>query len=169
MPNITSNVPNKATTVPRTTPDNSGVAHTAASSCPTCRRRTTRTRSRSSSRRPTRVSFGQYKLLSPDVMNAVRQRQPRQLEPRSRYSVTLCAPAKPRNPAYPQPLYLSSTDGDFRPTRGGPGSDLSGHSADRRALVSLDRRQPTLRAASRSVTPTTVDAEFLRVWGSRVV
>ena len=41
-----------------------------------------------------------------------------QLEPRSRHSVTLRAPAKPRNPAYPQPLRILVLvqDSGIRPT-----------------------------------------------------
>ena len=64
-----------------------------------------------------RVSLGHsvQAPLAADVMDAVRQRQAPQLEPRSRYSVTLRAPAKPRNPAYPQPLYPSSTGRGFGP------------------------------------------------------
>ena len=75
-----------------------------------------------------------------------------QLEPRSRHSVTLRAPAKPRNPAYPQPLRILVLvqDSGIRPT-----GDRVLISADRRAL---DRRQPTC-----CPQVGLLDAEFLRV------
>ena len=87
-----------------------------------------------------RVSFWAITVQAPlaaDVMDAVRQRQAPQLEPRSRYSVTLRAPTKPRNPAYPQPLRILVLvqDSGIRPT-----GDRVLISADRRAL---DRSQPT--------------------------
>jgi len=75
-----------------------------------------------------------------------------QLEPRSRHSVTLRAPAKPRNPAYPQPLRILVLvqDSGIRPT-----GDRVLISADRRAL---DRRRPTC-----CPQVGLLDAEFLRV------
>ena len=90
------------------------------------------TRTRSSSRRPCELAAWrwalplgnilQYKLPSPDVMDVVRQRRPR-----SQHSVTLRVArqyfAKPRSPAYPQPVcILVVPDGDS--AHGGSGSDL---------------------------------------------
>ena len=89
--------------------------------------------------------------LAADVMDAVRQRQAPQLEPRSRYSVTLCAPAKPRNPTYiHNPCTLVVQDGDS--AHGGPGSDLCGQTCSGPESTYL------LPIAGR-----TVGAEYLRV------
>ena len=84
-------------------------------------------------------------------MDAVRHRQAPQLEPRSRYSVTLRAPARsPATPRIHNPCILVLQDGDVRPT-----GDRVLISADRRAL---DRSQPTCCLAGR-----TIGAEYLRV------